>query len=133
MIIFLTTFYRFKTNSFKIILWRIQKFLGPGDYFQKWAQKKSKCFSAGSFAAIKAGDLLFEKRSKIYHPPSFISFVFVAEGRIETSFYEKDHFGLRVELYSKMRWPSESTDYFRKIHVFVRMHTIYDPLTKVLL
>lgn len=47
-----------------------------------------------------------ESGSKIYYPPLFTSFAFVAQRRVETNVYRLDQRTLSVELYKMMNWPS---------------------------
>ena len=60
-----------------------------------------------------------ESGSKIYFPFQLLTFFFMTQTEMEGNVYEQDQLGLRVNLYNVMRQPSEKTNLFRKMNIFV--------------
>ena len=50
---------------------------------------------------------------------------------MDTHVYRYSPYDLKVEFYNVIRWPSEETDLFRKKHVSVMAHTIFNTFTLI--
>ena len=50
---------------------------------------------------------------------------------METHVYRYSPYDLKVEFYNVIKWPSEDTDHFRKKHVSVMAHTIFNTFTLI--
>ena len=108
------------------------RFIAKWDIYYKLGQKVLQSWAGNS---IQLGESLLQSVVGIIKWGNFIAkwdnynrkgqYIFVTLGEIETHVYWQCKCTLRMAFYL-IGYPSDSSNPFRKIHIFARAHIIYD-------